>query len=355
MNLPLAAASIAAVLILGAAFWMSSTGIGGMVEGEDDVGQAGAGGDTVAVSIAEGETVEQISEKLEAAGVIDSALRFQIIVALTGRAAALLSGDHELPTGITAQEAVSALTTAPVDDTTTLTVPEGWRREEIADLVQELGIAARDEFLAASSSFDYDYGFLADIPDGTASLEGYLFPDTYFIAEDATAGDVVALMLGNFDSRVTQEARAGFEAQGLSLHQAITLASIIEREAVVAEERPTIAGVFYNRIAAGDILGADPTVQYVLGSFPESVAQFGYWKVGLTTGDIDFAVSPYNTYQNAGLPPAPIAQPGLASIEAAAFPQETDFYYFYACGEDGVHTFSVTGAEHEAAQAACVQ
>jgi len=127
----------------------------------------------------------------------------------------------------------------------------------------------------------------------------------------------------------------------------VTLASIVEKEAVVAEERPRIAGVFLNRVAAGDALGADPTVQFALAADPASVAKFGWWKLELTAVDLEI-VSPYNTRKVAGIPPGPIANPGLASLEAVANPEETDFYYFVADAKkgDGSHRFAVTLDEH---------
>jgi peptidoglycan lytic transglycosylase G len=355
LNLPLAVGAALAVLLVAAGTWFSTTGTTGILEGDDAVEEADApADDAVDFVVLQGESVSAIAEKLEEAGIIDSALRFRVLAALGEKGDEIKAGDHQLRRGITAAEALRRLTEVVEEETIQLTIPEGWRIEEMADRVQELGIASREEFIAAVSRLDYEFDFLRELPEGTTNLEGYLFPDTYEIAEEATAETVVLLMLQNFDTRVDDDIRAGFAAQGLTIHQAITMASIIEREAVIPEERPTIAGVFYNRLDAGDILGADPTVQYILGGNPESVAAFGYWKVGLTRPDIEIAVSPYNTYLVAGLPPGPIASPGLASIEAVAFPEETDLYYFYACGEEGVHTFSVTAAEHAAAQEACL-
>ncbi|MEX2236396.1 MAG: endolytic transglycosylase MltG [Dehalococcoidia bacterium] len=353
MNVALAAGALAAVALVAGAVWFSTTGTDGILADDASVEIEATDGETVAVTIEAGQSVREIGDQLQEAGVLDSALRFRVLASLTGRGSEIKAGDYELSLGMTANQVLGVLTTIVEERTVILTIPEGWRIEEMADRVAELEIATREEFIAAASRTDYDFEFLAGLPAG-ANLEGYLFPDTYEIAEEATAETVVLLMLQNFERRVTPEMIAGFEAHGLNLHQAVTLASIIEREAVVPEERPIMAGVFYNRLAAGDIFGADPTVQYILGNSPESVAFFGYWKVGLTTEDIAIAVSPYNTYQNAGLPPGPIAAPGLSALEAVAFADPTDFYFFYACGEDGVHTFSVTQAEHDAAQAACL-
>jgi UPF0755 protein len=354
VNIGLTAGSVLAVILVLGAVWFSTTGTSGILGDDDDSDSQSSSGDPVEFTVAEGESVSEIADRLEAEGIIDSALRFRVLATFTGRGEAIRSGDYQLEPGATANSVLTTLTTAPEENVISLTIPEGWRIEEMADRVAELDIATREEFIAAASRLDYDFDFLAELPQGTTNLEGYLFPDTYDIAVGASAETVVLLMLQNFDRRVTDEMRAGFEANGLTLHEGVTLASIVEREAVIPEERPTIAGVFYNRLEAGDILGADPTVQYVLGGNPESVAAFGYWKVGLTRDDIQLAVSPYNTYLEGGLPPGPIAAPGLSALEAVAFAPDTDFYYFFACGEDGVHEFNVNQADHDAAQAACL-
>jgi len=151
-------------------------------------------------------------------------------------------------------------------------------------------------------------------------------------------------MLAAFDTQVTPELRQAMQASDLTLHEAVTLASIVEREAVRPEERPLIAGVFLNRLRLGMSLGADPTVQYALASDPASVERFGFWKQGLTTEDLQVD-SAYNTYVNGGLPPGPIANPGLASLEAVAHPAQTSYLYFVA-RQDGSHVFAETLEEH---------
>jgi UPF0755 protein len=149
-------------------------------------------------------------------------------------------------------------------------------------------------------------------------------------------------MLNDFDQRLTAADRAGIAAQGLNLFQGVTLASIVEREAVVADERPLIASVFYNRLAAGMNLDADPTVQYALGF----TTQGGWWKSPLDAADL-LLESPYNTYRSAGLPPGPIANPGLDSLRAVADPATSDFFYFRAmCDGSGRHAFARTFDEH---------
>jgi UPF0755 protein len=189
----------------------------------------------------------------------------------------------------------------------------------------------------------------ATLPEG-ANLQGYLFPDTYILPVGATADELVLLMLETFLARFTPELREQAASHGLNMHQAVTLAAIVEREAAVPEERPVIAGVFYNRLEAADLLQTDPTVQYSVAELdPLSVQTYGWWKQELTVEDLAID-SPYNTYKYPGLPPGPITNPGLAPLEAVANPAETDYYYFVADAKtgDGSHLFAVTLEEHEA-------
>jgi UPF0755 protein len=234
---------------------------------------------------------------------------------------------------------------------------EGWRLEEMANslAVYEPAQIEAAEFLAIAKRerpFDLSpYPFLAGLPEGQ-SLEGFLFPDTYRVPLDADAAYLIDAMLTNFDEKVTPAMRQGFGAQGLSLSEAVTLASIVQREAVLAEERPLIAGVFLNRLAQGMSLGADPTVQYAAGY---DAAGESWWKVPLYVSDLEFD-SPYNTYIYVGLPPGPIAAPSLSALQAVANPTATDFIFFVAdCESDivGDHKFSVTFDEHLAKAQAC--
>jgi UPF0755 protein len=308
------------------------------------------GDEFVAVSIREGENAGDVGKALEQAGVIRSGRHFRILASLMGVEDELLAGEYEFDLGLPALTVIGRLRrgeTMPL----TVTIPEGLRAEEIGELLEAEGIAAAADFRRALSA-SYDFAFLPQ----DAGLEGYLFPATYGFSRAATAEDAVTQMLAAFDEQVTPEVRQEAESQGLSLHELVTLASIIEREAVKAEERPLMAGVFLNRLRQGMRLEADPTVQYAVaalpGSGPDSVAEFGWWKKALTESDLQVD-SPYNTYVNAGLPPGPIANPGLASIEAVARPAETDFLYFVARPAARPHLPSaeykrliVSGAKH---------
>jgi DMSO/TMAO reductase YedYZ heme-binding membrane subunit len=191
----------------------------------------------------------------------------------------------------------------------------------------------------------FNYSFLAGRPPG-ASLEGYLMADTYRIPADADAATLIARLLETFDQRVTAQMRRDAQAQGLSLHEMVTLASIVEREALLDEERPIVASVYLNRLAgqlpeADGYLRADPTFQYARGYDPVS----GRWWAPFQVEDVQGIDSQYNTFLYPGLPPEPICSPSLASLKAVVYPAETDYLYFYARG-DGSHAFAKTYEEH---------
>ena len=186
----------------------------------------------------------------------------------------------------------------------------------------------------------YGTPFLQQVPSD--SLDGFLFPASYEFSRSVTAQQVVETMLKGFQDNVADKVQ--LEGQDLSLEQVVTLASIVEREAVEPSERPIIASVFLNRLRAGIALQADPTVQYAVAQSNASVAQYGYWKKELTLDDLQID-SPYNTYVRPGLPPGPIANPGLASINAVIRPARTN-YLFFVAKNDGTHVFAETLEEH---------
>jgi UPF0755 protein len=222
------------------------------------------------------------------------------------------------------------------------TIPEGWSLQQMAAYFAEQGFFSATDFLAAASQIDRkQYPWLpADLPH----LEGFLYPDTYKLNGDrVTPQVVVQQMLNQFQQVALPVYQQGRNQTDLNLRQWVTLASIIEKEAVVPHERSRIAGVFSSRLQQGLPLGSDPTVEYVLG-IRQTAAQ------PLTFAQVK-TPSPYNTYLNPGLPPTPIASPGLASLKAALYPENTPYLYFVA-RYDGTHVFSRTLAEHEAAQAA---
>lgn len=299
----------------------------------------------ITVSVEEGQGVREIGEALEDAGVIESAVQFRVLVSLMGYDRILQAGDYELEADMPALEVIYRLRRGLVSPLF-VTVVEGWRLEEIADALDEGGVISREEFLetAVAGDFADEFEFLRRL-GALTSLEGYLFPATYFYGRDDAAEDVIRQMLKAMDENFSEDLRNEAQASGLTMHGVLTLASIIEREARVAEERPIMAQVFLARLRRGIPLEADPTVQYAIGLDPESVKEFGYWKTELTTEDLEVD-SGYNTYRNNGLPPAPIAAPRLDSIKAVIEPADTNYLYFVA-KPDGSHAFAETEEEHQ--------
>ncbi len=298
----------------------------------------------VIISVDKGEGVQEIGDTLEDEGVIESAIQFRVLVELLGYDRLLQAGEYELDPNTPALQVVYRMRRGIVSSLF-VTVIEGWRLEEIADSLAEQGVISREEFLEAAVAGNFEFDFLRRLRSAT-SLEGYLFPATYFYRRDDTAEDVIQRMLEATDDNFTPELRSQALDQGLTVHGVLTLASIIEREAKVADERPIMAQVFLTRLRRGMLLEADPTVQYALAEEPENAEEFGYWKTELTAEDLEID-SDYNTYRSSGLPPTPIGAPRLDSIMAVIVPTDTNFLYFVATGdEDGSHAFAETLAEH---------
>lgn len=346
--LPYAAAVAVAVLVLGATFAVAR--VPGAVLGDAVVPSPAAVPSvtpgTVAYTLKEGRTASQVGDDLAGLGVISSSRQFGFLVRLMGLQEKLSAGDYDLVQGMSAVSAIDAIAVKDSVPVLRVTFPEGIRVEEMAVRAERAGIGTEAEFMAAVKAATPPPAFAASLPAG-AGLQGYLFPDTYIVPTGTTSAELVDRMLQTLAVRFTPEMIAAAAAEGLTPHQVLTLASIVEREAVVPEERPLIAGVFMNRLAAGDMLGADPTVQFAVAADPASVAKFGWWKRDLTLEDLKID-SPYNTRLKGGLPPGPIANPGLDSIKAAVHPTATDYYYFVADAKkaDGSHVFAKTLAEH---------
>lgn len=298
-----------------------------------------------------GMAARTIGSELQRFGLIRDSELFEAYVRLNGLDAKIQAGTYILDPSMTMRAVVEAIQHADVESVS-ITVLEGWRLEQTADYLSKADVLsdpAKGEAyrtLATTTIVDTDlYPFLRGRPSG-ATLEGYLFPDTYEIpAQNATAMDVLTRQLNTFGERVAPlyEAARQSGATELSLHDVLTVASIVEREAVVREERPTIAGVYLNRLAQGIKLDADPTVQYAMGYQPASGQ---WWKTPVSLEEYATVNSPYNTYLNAGLPPGPIAAPGLSSIEAVLNPEEHDYLYFVALADGtGRHVFAETYEE----------
>jgi UPF0755 protein len=253
------------------------------------------------------------------------------------------------------------LQSGKVVDDIQITIPEGLRLEEIATIMAAAGLVSEEEFLAVARNGDRfrdDYFLLSSLPSGS-TLEGYLFPDTYRFAPSADAETIVRKLLDRFVEQYSTIERS-VRVPGVTVHQIVTMASIIQREAVLLSEMPKISAVFWNRLkpqfapTVGGLLGADATVQYALGYDP---VEGTWWQRDLTVEELAIQ-SPYNTRVTPGLPPGPIAAPGLAALTAAAQPDESAPYLFFvaSCERDGSHKFATTIEEfrvYEAEWLAC--
>jgi len=240
-------------------------------------------------------------------------------------------GEYSLNKNMSVDEiAAELIRGVVVAGTKKFTIPEGYNITQIAHALKDQGIVTEAEFFEVVQNGFFDYAFLDDCPVGPERLEGFLYPETYEVYEDATANDIVSKMLAQFDALFKEEYYERAEEMGMSVYEIVTMGSIVERESVAAEERPLMAGVFYNRIEQDIKLESCATIQYILGEPKEF----------LTNADTEIP-SPYNTYLHEGLPPGPICSPRMASIEAALYPDENDFIYFVLSDTlDGTHNFS---------------
>lgn len=293
-------------------------------------------------AVTPGEPVRSIGHRLHELGLIRDPGLFVMLAQHLEVDAAIVAGDYDLSPNMSTGEILEVLHAGRVLETS-VTLPEGWRMEQVAERLAAEGVVGASEFLRVASGEGFDFPFLRERPFG-ATLEGFLFPDTYRFSSNMDAGAVIERLLENFDRRVNAGVRQEALADGLSLYEVLTLASLVERETVLAEERPLIAGVYLNRLRQGMLLEADSTVQYAL-DFAR-----GVWWPPITLEELRKVDSPYNTYLQVGLPPGPIANPGLASIQAVVDPSQTPYFYYYARG-DGSHAFAVTFEEHLANQA----
>jgi len=294
-------------------------------------------------SIEPDESVEALCRRLEDEAYTSSGALFCTYLVYSGLDRKIQSGTFTLKPELSSIEIAQTITNPEARDIAFYIYP-GWRLEEIAASIDLCGF----EF-SGKAFLDYAYAPPEDVRTQLqlptqASLEGYLYPDEYSLEPHIDLESTVEVFLSNFRAHMqSPELLAGIAVQNLSFHEALTLASIIERETRADEEKATIASVFYNRIAEGMRLQTDPTVQYALG-FDEN--EQTWWKTQLTEADLQVD-SPYNTYLYAGLPPGPIANPSLTSLEAVAYPAQTPYFYFRAkCDGSGTHAFSVTYQEH---------
>lgn len=299
-------------------------------------------GKEVTITIADGSGASTIVQQLLEAGVIDDANSFSSLLLREGADAKLKPGTYVFLTGSPQQNVIDLLVAGPNSSAHGFTVPEGMTVKQVAALVEEsLGISA-DEFLAAAKASNYasDFPFLSTAAgNGYDSVEGYLFPKTYSLdGTDVTADNAIRAMLTQYSKEVEAMDLAAGEASisdryGVTLndYEVLTLASIVEREALTDEQRPLIASVFLNRLKQGMYLQSDATIAYETGG---------------TDPDSDLSVeSPYNTYLNAGLPPTPVCSPSAESIQAVINPADTNYLYFWIT--EDAEQFSETWEEHQ--------
>jgi peptidoglycan lytic transglycosylase G len=329
---------------------------------------AGADGGRISVTVDPGVNDTEIGQLLFAKGLIRSELAFQYAVFLAGRSGSLAAGTYDLSPSMRPSEIVAALRQEAGPEVT-IRIQEGWRLEEIVGYLATTPLTMDLSDFAAKIQSPPDslvakYDFLADLPKGR-SLEGYLYPDTYRVDANATASEVIDLLLTTFGQRLTQDMRDAISAEGLSIDEAVIIASIVEREAVLDKERPLIAGVFINRLqnpdaAAGTngLLQADPTLQYALATAANANAPMSQWgsinwwqPLEVAGSDVTLPdnLAEYQTYQHVGLPPSPIAAPRVASLAAVAAPEGNNYFFVAACPNgqrDGSHYFAETYDQH---------
>lgn len=290
-------------------------------------------GRPVHVSIAPGRSTRQIAQSLADRGVIGNTNAFAIEARLTGADGKLQPGEYDLTSGMSPGAVIKVLRDGPPIKLVTVTIPEGFRIDQIADRLHEQAGVSKKEFMALAQGgarqFAGRHPSLAGAYSG--SLEGYLFPKTYEISKGSSAHSVIEKMLDQYDRETAGLDYSFARSRGLTPRQVVIIASMIERESKLDRERPLVSAVIYNRLQKGMRLKIDATIEYVLRDR----------KLRLTNADL-YTQTPYNTYLKAGLPPGPISNPGLASLEAAARPANSDFIYYVLTGKDGSHTFTTT-------------
>ena len=298
--------------------------------------------------VEKGSSTTAIAEKLEAEGLIESAATFKQKTRLNALDGTFQAGTFELSPSMTMDEIISALQHAKSRETVRFTIPEGYHLRQIAAKLADEGVIESEQAFYDALEKSYDYWFLDGKgsgygdPTGTLSaranrLEGFLFPDTYEVYKDVTPEQIIDKMLSRFDEILTPELQNRMAEMDLDVNKLVTIASMIERETKVSAERPTVASVIYNRLDIGMQLQLDCTIQYALGEVKERVLY----------SDLEIE-SPYNTYKVPALPAGPIGAPGKSSIEAALYPEDTDYIYYVLKGDgSGTHNFAETYSQFE--------
>lgn len=295
------------------------------------------------VQVEPDQSVQQLCATLEQRNLVASGSLTCAYLIYSGKDRGIQPGNYTVPMGLNAIEIADLISDVSRRDKQFI-IYAGWRLEEIAAMIDGLGFQfTASDFLTLVTAPPDTYREQLRIPPWQ-SLEGYFFPGNYSMKPDITLQDFVADILTRFLTTVVTEAfEIDLQNSGLSLHQAVTLASIIQRETLAEEEMATIASVFHNRLAISMLLETDPTVQYALGYDAQKNT---WWQSPLTYTNLEVN-SPYNTYRNPGLPPGPISNPSLAALKAAVAPAQTDYLFFRAkCDGSLTHNFSKTYEEH---------
>lgn len=293
------------------------------------------GAEPVVVTIPRGTATTTIATMLAERGLIRDPVVFVLYTRLNELGDRLQAGEYRLSASMSVEEIVDHLVNGRVV-TYSLTIPEGFTVEQIIEAAVATGLYTAEELRQAIDDAAAAWPYLPEGVELKEPLEGYLFPDTYIVTRDVDAAGLVKMMLQRFEAVFDEDLRARAESLGMTVHEAVTLASIIERESPVDEERPVISAVFHNRLRRGMMLQADPTVLYAMGR----------WEGPVLNRDLE-TDSPYNTYRYGGLPPGPIASPGAQSLAAAVNPADEDYLYFVSMYDGtGRHVFAHTYAEH---------
>jgi UPF0755 protein len=299
---------------------------------------AGDGEGEVVVEVPEGATAGDVADILDEEGIVSSGALFRLRLTLAGKSDDIKAGTYTLANGMSYSSAIDELTTDPSLRTVTVVIPEGYSRDQIAQLASDAGLQGDyKEASADPKGFDSTkYG-----APRSGGLEGFLFPATYELQPGSAAADLVDQQLAAFEENIKRVDMGYAMSKNLDVYDVLTIASMIDREVQVPEERELVSAVIYNRLSAGEPLGIDATIRYATDNFDEP----------LTESDLAID-SPYNTRLVAGLPPTPIGNPGLESIEAAANPAKVDYrFYVVKPGTCGEHVFTASEAEFERAAA----
>lgn len=297
---------------------------------------------TAKLVITENTTIEDIATVLYEEGCIANSDYFILEAKLEDITSGFIPGEYFISSNMSSSKILQLITTDILneDETIKFTIPEGYTIDQIGEILEKKNIATKNEFIDAVKNRDYtsEYSFLKDIPSNSNykyTLEGYLFPDTYIVHKDISSEEIIVMMLNRFEEIISRYS-SYINASPYSMHELIAIASIVEQEAKLDEERSLISGVIYNRLNADIKLQMCSTVQYSLGKR----------KSTLTTKDLEMDSS-YNTYLYDGLPIGPICNPGEACLKAAIMPSEHDYYFFVLQDADkGSHYFSQTMDEH---------